>query len=153
MATKADFSNEEWTKLTEAPLLAGMGISLLDMGVVSFAKELHAMIKAVVSAKESYAGNALVHAIIADFESKSTDTPPAAPEKKTSDGILADLGHVVAIVDAKAGADEARGFKTFLFGISEQVAGASGSGFLGFGEKISDDEKAYLAKLKSTLSV
>lgn len=153
MATKADFSNEEWTKVLEAPLLAGMGISLLDMGVVSFAKELHAMIKAVVEAKASYTGNPLVQAVIADFETKSTDAPPAPPEKKNSDAILADIGQVVAIVDAKAAGDEARGFKTFLFGISEQVANASGSGFLGFGEKVSDDEKAFLAKLKSTLSV
>lgn len=152
MATKADFSNEEWTKVMEAPLLAGMGISLLDIGVVSFAKELHAMIKAVVEAKANYAGNPLVQAVIADFESKA-DTQPAPPEKKNSDAILADIGQIVAIVDAKAAGDEARGFKTFLFGISEQVANASGSGFLGFGEKVSDDEKAFLTKLKSTLSV
>ena len=68
MATKADFSHDEWMKVIEAPMLAGVAISMLDMGVISFAKEFSAMLKAVIAAKNDYAGNPLVQAVIADFE-------------------------------------------------------------------------------------
>jgi hypothetical protein len=152
MATKESFSSDEWNLLMNAPVLAGMGVSMIDFGVVSFAKEFAAMIRAVTEAKAKYPTNALVQALAAEFESNG-DAPAPAEGKKTPDEILSELEKVAAVVNAKAPQAEAREFKTFLYGISETVANASGEGFLGFGEKVSDKEREYLARVKAVLAV
>ena len=154
MTTRADYTDDEWKLLMSSPTLVGMGVSLADFGLVSFAKEFTALIRAVIGAKEKYPNNQLVQALVAEFEKKDTGAEPPAPdEKKSQDDMLGDIRKVAALVDSKAGADEARGFKVFLVDLSETVANASGEGFLGFGEKVSDKERDYLQKLRSTLAV
>ena len=153
MTTRADYTDNEWKLLMDAPTLVGMGVSMADFGVVSFAKEFAALIRAVIGAKEKYPSNQLIQSLVAEFEKKDQSPPADGEGKKSQDDMLADLGKVAALVDNKAAGDEARGFKTFLVDLSEQVANASGEGFLGFGEKVSDKERDYLQKLRSTLSV
>lgn len=154
MASKESFTQEEWTKVAEAPMLAGLGVSMLDFGLVSFTKEFSAMIKAVAAARAEYPNNQLVQSLVAELESKEQNPPAEQGEKKTTDQILADLGTVAAIVDTRASsADEAREFKSFVFGVGEKVANASGSGFLGFGAKVSDAERDYLARLRAQLGI
>ncbi len=154
MATKADFTEEQWTKIVEAPVSAGLAISLLDMGVVSFIKEFSALTKAVLAAKRDFADKPLVSAVIAEFEAKSSDQNGEGPsQKKTPGQILGELAEVIAVVRSKAPAEEATEFAKFLFGISQQVAAASGSGFLGFGEKISPAEREFLGQLRVALGL
>ena len=154
MTTRADYTDNEWKLLMDAPTLVGMGVSMADFGVVSFAKEFAALIRAVIGAKEKYPSNQLIQSLVAEFEKKDQSAPADSGEgKKSQEDMLADLGKVAALVDTKAAGDEARGFKTFLVDLSEQVANASGEGFLGFGEKVSDKERDYLQKLRTTLSV
>src|SRR5678816_3083089 len=101
MTTKESYSQAEWTLLMNAPVCAGMAISALDFGIVSFAKEFSALVKAVLSAKEKYAGNELVQAVVQAFEtSGQADDPPESGEKKSADDLLADLTKATAIVDA-----------------------------------------------------
>jgi len=153
MSTRANYTDEEWNLLMGSPVMAGMGVSMSDFGVVSFAKEFTALVRAVMAAKEKYPQNELIQALVAEFEKKGNDDPPASEGKKTPDQLLGDLQRVANLVDAKAGADEARGFRTFLFELGESVANASGQGFLGFGEKVSAKERDYLQKLRTTLAV
>ena len=154
MTTRADYTNDEWKLIMNAPTVAGLGVSMADFGVVSFAKEFAALVRAVNGAKAKYPHNQLIQSLIAEFESKS-DAAAEPPEagKKSADDLLGDIRKVAAVVDSKAAADEALGFKTFLLDLSETVANASGEGFLGFGEKVSDKEREYLQKLRATLTL
>ena len=153
MATKTSFSAEEWKRVKDAPLLAGLGISALDFGLVSFAKEMRAVIKEVNAARGTYATNELIQSVASDLEQKDSGEPLGDGEKKTPEQILRELASIGALVDSKAAPAEAREFKTFLFGVSERTANASGSGFLGFGEKVSPEERTFLDQLRTSLSL
>ena len=54
MASKTDFTDEEWTRLKRAPFVAGMAISLADPGgPVEAFKETAATLKTVLAGAES----------------------------------------------------------------------------------------------------
>ena len=53
MASKADFSDEEWTRLKRAPFVAGMAISIADPGgPIEAVKETSATLKTVLASAE-----------------------------------------------------------------------------------------------------
>ncbi|MDQ3368839.1 MAG: hypothetical protein M3680_25730 [Myxococcota bacterium] len=153
MTTKTSFSAQEWKRVKDAPLLAGLGISALDFGLVSFAKEMRAVIKEVNAARGSYPTNELIQAVASDLEKKDAGEPVDDGEKRTPEQILGELASIGALVDRKAAPAEAREFKTFLFAVSEKTANASGSGFLGFGAKVSPEERKFLEQLRTRLSL
>lgn len=154
MTTKADYTNEEWDLLCAGPLLAGLGVSLIERGIVSDLQESAAITRAVLDAKKTHADNELVVAVIAAFEAKGADAAKG-PEGATPESVLAELVKIDAILDAKAQADakvanEGIVYRNFLYGVADKVANAAG-GFLGLGEKVSEDEAYFLKKLKDIL--
>ena len=166
MTTKADYTNEEWDLLCAGPLLAGLGVSLIERGLVSDLQESAAITRAVLDAKKTHADNELVVAVIAvlniaeeshgnaAFEAKGADAAKG-PEGATPESVLAELVKIDAILDAKAQADakvanEGIVYRNFLYGVADKVANAAG-GFLGLGEKVSEDEAYFLKKLKDIL--
>ncbi|APR87752.1 hypothetical protein A7982_13101 [Minicystis rosea] len=154
MTTKADYTNEEWDLLCSGPTLAGLGVTLLDPGLVSGLQEGAAISRAIHEAKGRYADNALVQAIVADFEGKG-DHVHALPEGTTSASVLEKLVQIDGILDAKSKkgdteANEGLGYRNFLYQVADKAANASG-GFLGLGDKVSEEEAYYLKKLKDIL--
>jgi hypothetical protein len=153
MTTQANYA-AAWKKLANAPVLAGMGVSKADFGMISFLREFKALIEGTLELKTKYASNELVQAVISTYEKKDAAPPEESGEGGVSaEQILAELRQIAGIVDAKASADEARGFKAFLYEIADRVANASGEGFFGTGEKVSDKERAYLGQLKTALGL
>src|SRR5215212_4412937 len=64
MTSKADFSEEDWTRLKRAPFVAGMAISLADPGgPIELVKETAATLKSVQQAADSGGGGSLVDAL------------------------------------------------------------------------------------------
>ena len=163
MANKRNFTPEEWTKVLEGTMVAGMAVSAADpSGLWGTLKEAFASRAALDAVKLDSGSNELVKAIIADFE--TAEGRSAIQEslhkhftgaKLPSDFVrrsLNSLREVSAIVTAKA-PDDAPGFKAWLRGISQSVAEASKEGgFLGIGGvRVSDAEKATLAEIAKAL--
>ncbi|MGA8171246.1 MAG: hypothetical protein WB816_10545 [Methylocystis sp.] len=163
MATKSDFTADEWKTVLESPILAGFAISAADpSGFISTIKEGWAEATELATAKTS-ASDELIKAVADDLLTadgrsaardgiKSLVTGSQLAEYK--DKSLAELKRAVAIIDAKAPADAAA-FKTWLGHIAQKVAeaGAEG-GFLGFGGvQVSDKEKATIAEINTVLGV
>ncbi|MFT3774508.1 MAG: hypothetical protein QM820_54825 [Minicystis sp.] len=153
MTTKADYSNEEWELLCAGPHLAGLGISLLDPGLVSGLQESTAIAHAIRDAKATYADNALVQAVIAAIDEKGDHNKH--PEGETSETVLEKLQKIDALLDKKGQADEATlsegiVYRNFLYQVADRAANAAG-GFMGLGEKVSEEERYYLHKLKEIL--
>jgi hypothetical protein len=163
MADKSSFTPEEWTRLLEAPMLAGMAVSAAEpSGLFGMLKESFATGKLLVQARTDASANALVKAVAADYET-------AEGRKAASDSLKAKLGggqpgeiktkaldalrNVSALLAAKAPGDAAA-FKAWLAQISQSVAEASKEGgFLGFGGvQVSDAEKATLAEISTALA-
>jgi hypothetical protein len=162
MATRADFTPEEWKQVLGSVMMAGIAVTLADpSGPIGLTKEGIASGSALLAAKADPNANALVKAAVADFETaegrssarefiKATISGKQAADMK--DAVLAALARVGDVLDAKASTD-ASAFKSWLIQISERVAEAAGEGgFLGFGGvRVSDAEKATLADIAKAL--
>ena len=162
MANKNDFTPEEWTKVLESIMVAGIAVSTADpSGLWGTLKEAAAGSLALAAAKRDPSSNELIKAAIADFErsDEGRSSILAMRERFAKAGptecvqrSLASLREVSAIVDAKA-PDEAAAFKTWLRYISQKVAEAAVEGsFLGFGGvRVSDAETATLRDISEAL--
>jgi hypothetical protein len=162
MANRNDFTPEEWTKVLESIIAAGLAISAADpSGWWGTLKEAAAGTPALTEAKRHPKFNDLIRAAIADFATSDDGSILAMRERfaqaeptECVQRSLASLREVSAIVDAKA-PDEAAAFKTWLREISQKVAEAAVEGsFLGFGGvRVSDAERATLRDISKALGM
>lgn len=162
MATKANFTAEEWGKLLSSPMIAGMAITAADpSGVWGLLKEGMAGGWALVEARQNAQGNPLVRAVAEDFataegraaaraalQTRFTD----AKLEGLKDAALTELRTISGIVDAKA-PEDATAFKAWLQEVAQKAAEAgTEGGFLGFGGvAVSDSEKATLVEISAAL--
>jgi hypothetical protein len=163
MATKQSFTSEEWTKILESPMLAGMAVSAAEpSGLWGALKEVIASGSALAAAKSEANSNDLIKAVVADFETSEGRTSVQESLRKSFakakpadvvQGSISTLGEVSRILDKKAPRDSAA-FKAWLRDISQNVAEAANEGgFLGFGGvPVSDAEKATLADINRALA-
>ncbi len=157
MATKDDFSPEDWAALVRAPLVAGLAISIADPGgPIELTKESMAAMKTVL---EPVGGDqpALVAAIRADFAAEAADhhSPVKGYKPKSPQEIVDELKRVNGIVSAKATPEEAEGFRALLKTAAQRAAeAAKEGGFLGFGGKelISANEQKMLDEIDAALA-
>ena len=69
MATKANFTPDEWKSLLQSPLLVGIAVSAADpSGLFGMLKESMASARALVEAKTDPNSDELVKAVASDFE-------------------------------------------------------------------------------------
>src|SRR5262245_48995049 len=162
MANKNDFTPEEWTKVLESIIAAGIAVSAVDpSGWWGTLKEAAAGTPALAAAKRDPNSNELIKAAVAAFE-RSNDGSILAMRERFAQAeptecvqrSFASLREVSATVDAKA-PDEAAAFKTWLREISQKVAEAAVEGyFLGFGGvRVSDAETATLRDISKALGI
>ncbi|MBL8906145.1 MAG: hypothetical protein JNM20_05655 [Rhizobiales bacterium] len=162
MANKNDFTPEEWGKVLESIIAAGIAVSAVaPSGWWGTLKEAVAGLPALTTARRDPKANELIKAAIADFERSRDgnilamrDRFAHAEAKECVQRSLASLREVTAIVDAKA-PDEAAAFKSWLRQISQKVAEAAVEGsFLGLGGvRVSDAEKATLRDISRALGM
>ena len=163
MTNKQNFKPDEWSKILQSTMLAGIAVTAADpSGLWGALKEAFASSSALAAAKSNTNSSELIKAVIADFETKEgrASIQEALRQHlagaKPADAVqrsLANLREVSAIfLDAEAPQDAA-GFKTWLRAISQNVAEASSEGgFLGIGGvKVSEAEKATLAEISKAL--
>jgi len=162
MATKADFSAEQWNQLLESPMLASIAVTAAEpSGLWGMLQESFAAGGRLAKAKTDPDTNQLVKAVVADFASgegrgvardalqaRLQGSKPAEAKDKAVEG----LRQVAALLDAKA-PNDAAAFKAWLQSISQHVAeAAKEGGFLGFGGvQVSDAEKATLAEIADAM--
>jgi len=164
MATKANFTADEWKQILESPMIAGIAVSAAEpSGLFGTLKESMASARALLAAKSDPSADELIKAVVADFETSEGRTNARDGMKALFSGskpaeisikAVDYLGQVSALLDARAPAD-AVAFKTWLRHIAQSVAEASSTGgFLGFGGvAVSDAEKATLAQISTALKV
>lgn len=162
MATKANFSAEEWGKLLSSPMIAGMAITAADpSGVWGLLKEGMASGWALVEARQHAQTNPLVRAVAEDFATAEGRAAARsalqarftnANLKGLKDAALTELKTISGIVDAKA-PEDATAFKVWLQEVAQKAAEAgTEGGFLGFGGvAVSDSEKATLVEISTAL--
>ena len=163
MATKSNFTAEEWGKLLSSPMIAGMAITAADpSGVWGLLKEGMAGGWALLEARQNSQANPLVKAVAEDFATAEgriaarTELQTRFTGRKLEglkEAALAELRAISSILDAKA-PEDAAAFKTWLQEVAQKAAEAgTEGGFLGFGGvAVSEAEKATLAEISVALS-
>ena len=157
MTSKADFSEEEWTRIKRAPFVAGMAISLADPGgPIEIVKETSATLK---TAQDAGGRGALVEAVAQDVSADARERKNPLKDFKPKGAlagqeILEELTEVNRIVSAKATQEEADAFRDWLRAAAQEAANAAKEGgFMGFhAVRVSEGEQRMLDKLGGVLS-
>ncbi len=164
MADKSSFTPDEWKRILEGVMMASVAVTAAEpSGLWGLLQESFAAGTTLAAGKTDAGSNALIKAVVADFETSEGRSLARDGLKEKLSGSKADaikaecleaLRQVGALVDTKAPADAAA-FKGWLRRISQQVAeAAKEGGFLGIGGvRVSDAEKATLAEIARALEV
>src|SRR5215207_6149422 len=155
MTSKQDFTDQEWTRIRRAPLVAGVAISLADPGgPIEVAKETMASLRSATlppSQEELLAAVALeVQALTQQRQNPLGDFKPRGGQQ-----VLEELRSVNDIVTAKATPQEVEAFRRWLVAAAQAAADAAKEGgFMGFGaEQVSAGEKQMLDQVRAALGV
>jgi hypothetical protein len=159
MTSKADFTDEEWTRLKRAPFVAGMAISLADPGgPIEAVKETGATLKAVVGATDRSRGD-LIAEIAREVEEQARHRQSPLKGFKPSGAanagveILDELRAVNALVSEKGTAEEAAAMRKWVIDAAQDAADAAKEGgFMGWhAERVSEGEQRMLDSLREAL--
>ena len=155
MTAKQDFTDEEWTRIRRAPLVAGVAIALADPGgPIELAKETMASLRSSTlppSQEELLASVALdVQAMTQHKQNLLGDFKP-----KNGQQVLDELRGVNELVTAKATPEEAEAFRRWLVAAAQAAADAAKEGgFMGFGgEQVSAGEQQMLDQVRAALGM
>jgi hypothetical protein len=155
MTSRQDFTDDEWTRIRRAPLVAGVAISLADPGgPIEIAKETMATLRSATlppSQEELLASVALdIQAMTQHRQNPLGDFKPRGGQQ-----VLEELKAVNELVTATASPEEAAAFGAWLLAAAQAAADAGKEGgFLGFGgEQVSAGEQRMLEQVRAALGI
>ena len=158
MTTKADFTEEQWTRVVRAPLLAGLAISLADPGgPIEAAKETMATLK---SATAPPSREQLLADVALDIQELTRQRHnPLKGYKPAGDGppgdqVLEELREVHGVVTGTATPEEAAAYGRWLVAAAQAAADAAKEGgFMGFhAERVSAREQEVLDRVREAVA-
>ena len=155
MTSKQDFTEQEWTRIRRAPLVAGVAISLADPGgPIEIAKETMATLR---SATLPPSQEELLAAVALDVQATTQHKQNPLGDFKPRGGqqVLEELKAVNELLTAKATPEEAEAFRGWLLDAAQAAADAGKEGgFLGFGaEQVSAGERQMLDQVHAVLGI
>lgn len=157
MASKADYTAEEWQTIGMAPVLTSLYISLADTsGPIGLVKEMYAAVSGIVEAAKEADAIQIIKDLAIDMQAKALkpEVPKFGSKEEAITFAKTELGKALALIDSKAPAD-APAFRQWLYDTATRSAEAGKEGgFLGFGgTAVSDAEKVALSELAGLLGV
>ena len=158
MTTKSAFTDDEWSRVMRAPLVAGLAISLADPGgPIEAAKESMATLKSATnppSREQLLAEVALEIQAMAQQRHNPLSGFKPAKDGNPGEAVLEELQAVQAIVAAKSTPDETAAFGRWLVAAAQAAADAAKEGgFMGFGAKqVSEREQAMLDRVRTAVT-
>ncbi len=148
MTGKADFTDEEWEQILQAPPTAGLIVITAQRGG-SF-RESFSMAKAYSEARRQHGDSELLDTI-ASTKPEVDHTRYHSPEELKEHG-LQHLRDAVALLEQKATPEEVDEYKRFVINLAQRVAEAHKEGFLGLsGERVSDAEREAIEEIAQAL--
>jgi hypothetical protein len=159
VTTKNDFTEDEWTRVLRAPMVAGMAISLADPGgPIEATKETMATVRTATnppSREQLLTEVALeLQAEVQQHHNPLKGFKPTGAGSSPGQLVLDELRAVAAIVGAKATAEEATAFGSWLVAAAEAAAeAAKEGGFMGFhAVRVSEREQAMLDQVREAVT-
>ncbi|HEY9627275.1 MAG TPA: hypothetical protein V6C84_08230 [Coleofasciculaceae cyanobacterium] len=154
------YTPQELTAIAEAPMLTGLAVAMVDVGIISIAIEAAALSKEIAGVAKKYPSNSVIQAVFSEAALKSGDVklqkPDVKPEEVESgaliDQAIAAVHTALSLLAGKATPEEIAEYKAFVYACGDAVAQAAGNGLFGSGNKVSDKEAAALLKFKAALT-
>jgi hypothetical protein len=143
MTSKADFTEDEWKLILEAPPSAGMIVVTAQRGG-SF-RETIAMAKSYAEARQQHGNSELLDAI-ASAKPERDHTHFHSAEELKKQG-LQHLRDAVALLAGKASPEEVEEYRRFIVTLSQHVAAAHRE----HGVEVSDAEQAAIDDITAAL--
>jgi hypothetical protein len=145
---KADFTEEEWKTVLEAPPSAGLLVIASDRG--GSIRESFSMAKAYTEARKDHGDSELLDEIV-NAKPEADHTRYHSPEELKA-GTVKHITDAVELLKEKATPEELEEYKKFIVGLANRVAEARKEGFLGLsGERVSGDETAAIQEIEAAL--
>jgi NADH dehydrogenase len=153
----AGYEPEELYVLSSAVTLSAAAVSLAETGSVSDRLEAVALGRELAGAPMLYRDNRIIHALFGHQVKRKVALQQIQGLKQSLDELLpqamGQIARALEILTTKASAEEQQEYKHLLFACCDRVAKAAGSGLLGTGQRISEQEAAVLDTVKSALSL
>jgi hypothetical protein len=143
MATKDDFSAEEWNTISDAPVLAGFMVVTASKG--GTIRETFSMSKSWVEARQHHGESELLDAVVAEKPKVDRHEMPSSVELREK--ALAQLSEAKRLISEKAPAD-LDAYRNFVKGLAQNVAEAHKE----HGEQVSEGESEVLGQIESALN-
>ena len=124
MTTKADFSDQEWSTVLEGPPSAGLIVITAAKG--GMFRETVAMSKAYAEARRQHGASELLDEIVA-AKPEMDHTRYHTPDELREHG-LQHIRDAVALLGAKATAEELDAYRRFVLAVAGKVAAAHKEG-------------------------
>ena len=157
MASKADFTPEEWKTIVAAAPMVGLAVTCASPnGPWGVMKEMLSMGMAMAEILQKGSSNPLIAELAADLKARQTKPEPPQGLKDSEQCKESALSHVRAVNDLlkrKVKPEEADEFNKWLLAIGRRVAEASNEGgIFGFGgERVSEEENNVLRQIAFAL--
>jgi len=143
MTGKADFTQQEWDLVLEAPPSAGMIVVTAQRG--GTIRETLAIAKAYVEARQQHGESELLDEIVA-AKPELDHTRYHSVEELRQRG-LQHLRDAVELLERKATPGEVEGYRRFVLTLADKVASAHREG----GTSVGEAERAAIAEISTSL--
>jgi hypothetical protein len=147
MTTHADFTEEEWKTVLEGPTSAGMIVTTAEHGGTF--RETFAMAKAFAEARQDHGASELLDEVVG--HRPKTERVKAHSKEELKDGYLTEIRDAVALVSAKATAEELGDYRQFIVTLAKKVAAAKKE--KGFEDGVSTAEAEAITEIEGALGV
>jgi hypothetical protein len=108
--------------------------------------------KYVSASQNTYKGNPIVEGVISSIQQRKGEKKEQVDLKNLDTAeVMKGVDDIVPILDAEG--ERGAQTKSFLYGLAESMVSASGSGFMGSGTRVNEDESRFLADLKTHLGI
>ena len=143
MTGKADFTQDEWKLVLEAPPSAGLIVLTAQKGGTF--RETIAIAKAYTEARQEHGESELLDEITAAKPERDHTHYRSPAELK--EGSLQNVRDAVALVETKATPDEVGDYRRFILTLADKVANAHRE----HGQSVSDAEQQAIAEITTAL--
>jgi hypothetical protein len=143
MTNQDAFTADEWTLVREAPTSAGLIVVTASRGGTF--RETFAMSKAYVEARAEHGKSELLDTVVGS-KPKMDHAHPHSPEELTATA-LQHIRDAIALLEAKATAQEIEDYRHFVVTLADKVATAHRE----HGQDVSPEEAAALEQIRTAL--
>jgi hypothetical protein len=157
MSTQSNYTPEEWKTISNAPLLAGLLVSVSDLsGPIGMLKEAVSVVKSVTETAGT-TSNELIRSVAQKIKGSGgrPDLPDLPKDRSAVGAMLIDHCKRAVELVAQKSPEEAEEYKRWIVSIARKTAEASREGgFLGIGGTlVSEEESSALNALAKELGL